>query len=107
MVKLFDIILDFRTVERNDVSREVAMIKNKLVCACGDAVFWGIPCRHALAIATSERNFKLNMLPISERWLISAYQETDKLKDEFKDCIDSKGSKKSGKNTFPTNVILS
>jgi len=58
-------------VERNNVKKKVKLIKDKLTCPCNDDIYWGIPCRHEVAIFLKRRNTcSFNYLPFNKRWLI-------------------------------------
>jgi len=57
-------------VKRGQKETKVDLKNEKLVCSCRDDVFFGIPCRHQLAIFT-KLDCLLSWLPFNNRWLLT------------------------------------
>lgn len=57
-----------RKVERNEILHIVKKVGQKLKCDCGDDVFYGIPCRHLVAVVSKVLNNNFDMLLFNKRW---------------------------------------
>ena len=66
---------------RNNVLHEVKLIRKKLHCDCLDDNYYGVPCRHILAIVVKNQGAEWENLLINKRWEILYYQEEEAEKD--------------------------
>ena len=64
-------------MERNGVLNEVKMKRGKLQCDCLDEVFTGVPCRHMIMLANSQKEIKYESLPFNQRWKKDYYREPE------------------------------
>jgi len=58
------------------VEHLVSVKVNKLICDCNDSIFYGLPCRHQLAIAIKTNDFNYDYLPFAKRWSKNYYKDT-------------------------------
>jgi len=63
-----------RIVKRENVRKELKVRSSKLVCICGDDVYWGLPCRHQVAVFVKS-TCSFGYLPFNQRWLLNAVEE--------------------------------
>lgn len=59
-----------RIVERKTAKRDIILTNSKLVCLCKDDIYWGIPCRHQVAVFVKS-SCSFENLPFNQRWLLT------------------------------------
>lgn len=64
-----------RTAHRKTGEQTMVLKNGKLECSCEDPTFTGIPCRHLIALASSEKNITFENLVFNVRWKKQYFSE--------------------------------
>jgi len=70
----------FRIVEREEKIHKIKKVQNKLQCDCLNDLFYGVLCRHQVAIFVKS-SVEFIILPFNQRWRKLYYVEEQLLTD--------------------------
>lgn len=95
-------------MERNGVLHEVKMKRGKLQCDCLDEVFTGVPCRHMIMLANSQKEIKYESLPFNQRWKKDYYREPELPPNSPRDSLNLEERKEEAieNNVEETQTLL-
>lgn len=56
---------------------KVIVEKKIMICDCKDDIFYGVPCRHEMAIALKTPQISVNLLPFLKSWQLNYFKERE------------------------------